>query len=318
MAALIKLQNLTKRFRKKIVLSNINLEINKGEIFGIIGMSGSGKTTLLNTLIGFLEPEEGDILFFSEKKNAYESIYENQLEVRKNFGFATQAASFYPKLTAEENLLHFGALYNLPRNVNKTNAKRLLELTGLSNAKDSLAQNLSGGMEKKLSVACSLIHKPKILILDEPTADLDPLSRNETWEMIQGIHKMGTTIIIASHFLNELEEVCDRVGILYNQTIVAVGTPNQLKDKYFQNEEVHLATQPGNYDKLAKELKRYPSLDIKNILTKNSKLIINTSKAEQVLRQILAIIKKNNENLISIDVKKPSLARIFESLKQSR
>lgn len=316
MPVLIKFKNLTKRFKKRIILTNINLEINKGEIFGIIGMSGSGKTTLLKILIGFLEPEAGDILFYSEKDSCYKSIYRSQLEIRNLFGFATQRPSFYPKLTVEENLLHFGALYHLPKKIAKTNASHLLELTGLLDAKDLLAQNLSGGMQKKLSIACSLIHKPKILILDEPTADLDPLSRKETWQIIKGIHRIGTTVLIASHFLDELEEVCNRLAILYDKRIIATGTPDQLKTQYFKNQEIHLIASPGNYNAIAKALSKYPSLAIKNILVKDHKLIIYTPKAESTLHQILHIIARMDEKLINITLTKPSLAAIFESLKK--
>jgi ABC-2 type transport system ATP-binding protein len=271
---------------------------------------------MLNTLIGFLEPEQGDILYYAEKDKQYKSIYTHHSEVRKMFGFATQAASFYPRLTVEENLLHFGALYNLPKQINQNNAKHLMELTGLLNAKDILAKDLSGGMEKKLSVACSLIHKPKILILDEPTADLDPLSREETWKMVKDIHKMGTTVIVASHFLNELEAVCTRMGILYDQKIIAVGTPDQLKGKYFKNEEISLTTHPGNYKEIAKELNKYSSLGVKSAKIEEHSLVIYTPNAERALTKLLTILRKMGEKLIHVNVTKPSLAEIFESLRK--
>ena len=315
MDTLIRCKNLTKIFKKRVVLNNINLDIKRGEIFGIIGMSCSGKTTLLKTLIGFLEPNHGDILFYSEKGKQYKPIHKNQLEVRKTFGFATQMPSFYPKLTVEENLLHFGSLYNQARSKNKTNAKHLLDLTTLSNAKDILAQNLSGGMEKRLSIACSLIHNPKVLILDEPTADLDPLSRQETWALIKEINKKGTTIIIASHFLAELELVCDRVGILYNNHLIVEGTPEKIKSKFFKNQEIHLCSKPGDYSTIAKALKRYHSLNIEKTAVKDRTLVIHTPKAEKTLHHTIHILERIHEDLISIEVRKPSLTEIFETLK---
>ena len=232
MPPIIQFRNIKKSFGKRVILDGVNLEIDEGEIFGIIGMSGSGKSTILNTLIGYHEPEQGDILFYSYKDKKYKSAIKNIIELRKTFGFAAQNPSFYPRLTVEENLLHFGALYKIPKKVIKENAKHLLELAELYEERKQLAQTLSGGMEKRLSVACSLIHNPKVLILDEPTADLDPIRRKETWELIKEFHKKGTTIIIASHFLAELEPVCTKIAILHDHKISAVGTPAELKKYY--------------------------------------------------------------------------------------
>ncbi|MBW2965513.1 ABC transporter ATP-binding protein [Candidatus Woesearchaeota archaeon] len=235
MPPIIQLKNIKKKFGKRIVLDGVNLEINDKEIFGIIGMSGSGKSTILKTLVGYYEPELGDLLFYSYKDKRYKPIIKHLIEVRKTFGFSAQTSSFYPKLTVEENLLHFGALYKLPYKITKINTERLLKTTELFDARKQLAETLSGGMEKRLSIACSLIHNPKILILDEPTADLDPIRRKETWKLINWLHKAGKTIIIASHFISELELVCTRVALLHQQKIIAVGTPSQLKKKYKKN-----------------------------------------------------------------------------------
>ena len=232
MPPIIKLQNIKKKFKKRLILDNINLEINEGEIFGIIGMSGSGKSTILKLLIGYYEPEEGDIFFYSYKDKNYKSAIKNIIELRKTFGFSAQDPSFYPKLTVEENLYHFGSLYSLPKKLIKENTNDLLEITDLANARKQLAQTLSGGMEKRLSVACSLIHQPKVLILDEPTADLDPIRRKETWNLIKGLHSLGTTIVIASHFLSEIEPVCTKIAILHDHKVIDIGTPVELKKKY--------------------------------------------------------------------------------------
>ena len=232
MPPIIQLKNIKKNFGKRVILDGVDLEIHTKEIFGIIGMSGSGKSTILKTLIGYHEPDLGDLLFYSYKDKKLKPILKNIMEVRKTFGFSAQTPSFYPKLTVEENLMHFGSLYKLPEKVIKINTDRLLEITELSDARKQLAETLSGGMEKRLSIACSLIHRPKVLILDEPTADLDPIRRRETWQLINWLHKTGTTIIIASHFISEIESVCTRSALLHQHKIVDVGTPSQLKKKY--------------------------------------------------------------------------------------
>jgi ABC-2 type transport system ATP-binding protein len=303
-------------FKKTTILDNVTFDINKGEIFGIIGISGSGKTTLLNTLIGFFEPDKGNILIYSEKEKKFVSVYKNLLETRKRFGFATQAASFYPELTVEENLIHFGILYGLSEKTTKINAKRLLDLVGLSNSKNVLAHNLSGGMEKKLGLACAFMHNPEVLILDEPTADLDVLSSVETWNLIKGINKLGTTVIVASHFLSEIESFCDRIAILYDKKIVTVGSPEEVMSKFFKSDEISIITSPGKYNNIASALRKKPSLDIRKIEQNESGLVLHTTQTEKTIYQALRIIDHYKEKLIRLDVKKPSLTKIFDSLKK--
>lgn len=317
MSEYIRLTNLTKRFKKKVVLDKVNLSINKGEIFGIIGMSGSGKTTLLNNLISFIEPEEGDILFYSEKDKKLKSIYKDRKEARRQFGFATQAASFYPKLTVRENLIHFGSLYGLHKKKVKANAEKLLKLTNLENAKNTLAQNLSGGMEKKLGIACSLMHNPSVLILDEPTADLDPLSRADTWKLVNDINKAGTTIIVASHFLSEIEVACDRVGILYNKKIVAVGSPSELKSKHFKSDEIRLMSSPGKYKSILSSLSK-SRFGIQKVNYRDKALLLYTTETQRTIARLLNLLSAKKEKLISLDVSKPPLDEVFESIRDKK
>lgn len=313
---IIRLKGVKKSFDRKVILENVNLDIKKGEIFGVIGLSGSGKTTLLNSLIGFLEPEEGKILYnhptFPTKYAI--SIFDDLLEVRKIFGFAPQNPSFYPKLTAEENLDHFGSLYKIRKDVRKKNIEYLLKLVNLYESKDTVGDALSGGMQKRLSIACALIHNPKVLILDEPTADLDPHLRNQMWDIIKNINKQGTTVLVSSHFLEEVELLCDRIGILHNGNMLEVGTPDQLKDRYSKNEEIHLESSPGRYDLIYKKLRKIRSLSIKRMVNKGNKIIIYTTKAEATLHRLLHILEGTHERLLDIYVNKPTLGEVFESL----
>ncbi|MFH0979087.1 MAG: ABC transporter ATP-binding protein [Candidatus Woesearchaeota archaeon] len=312
--SIIKCVNLTKRFGDNVVLDSISLEIPEGGIFGIIGLSGSGKTTLLNSMIGFLQPDEGEVFFHKPRSSEYLSVSERLMDVKRLFGFATQEPSFYNKLTTEENLDHFGSLYNLPTNVRKANVSLLLELMGLTESKNTLAENLSGGMQRRLGIACSLIHDPKILILDEPTADLDPLLRREMWNLISKINQQGTTVILSSHFLSEIEELCTNVAILHNRKIVDVGTPNELRKKLSTNEEIHLRTASANYEKLIRELQK-ENLFIEQLIEKDHKLVIVTPHAERILHALIHVVERNKESIVDLDVvDKPSLFEVFEHL----
>jgi len=319
---ILKIKNLTKQFGGRVVLNKVNLEIRSGEIFGIIGLSGSGKTTLLNNMIGFLRPEGGDVLFklehlleYKDDAISYRSVFANEDDVKKTFGFAAQTPSFYEKLNCLENLDYFGNLYNLSRDVRKTNSEILLQLMGIYDARENTAGNLSGGMQKRLDIACALMHDPKVLILDEPTADLDPLLRKQMWYLINQINEKGTTIVLSSHFLDELELLCDRVGILYDGQIIKAGTPDEIKDYYSKEEEIRLETSPGRYNKIINALKKDTKhLAIKKMAIQDNKLIIYTMQAERSLHQVLHLLEDMEEILIDVIVEKPTLQEVLERL----
>jgi ABC-2 type transport system ATP-binding protein len=319
---ILRIKDLTKKFGHKTILNKVNLDIKSGEIFGIIGLSGSGKTTLLNTIIGFLHPEGGDVMFklehlldYKDDTLSYRSVFKNTDDIKKSFGFAAQSPSFYRKLTSMENLSYFGDLYNLSSDVKKTNSEILLQLMGIYESRNLQASNMSGGMQKRLDIACALIHDPKLLILDEPTSDLDPILRKQMWYLIKQINEKGTTIILSSHFLDELELLCDRVGILYEGQIIKAGTPNEIKNYYSKEEEIRLETSPGKYNKIINALKKdTKELSIKRMAIEDNKLIIYTQKAERSLHQVLHILENQDEILIDVTVEKPTLHEVLERL----
>ncbi len=311
-----KIANLTKVFGRHVVLNDISLEINAGEIFGIIGASGSGKTTFLNTIIGFLRPEIGDVLFREEhllefkEEDAFVSVYRKPADLKRIIGFASQSPSYYEELTVRENLEYFGSLHNLSNDALTTNMKTLLSLMEIEEYKDMLAKNLSGGMGRRLDIACALIHDPKVLILDEPTSDLDPVLRNHIWKLIQKINKKGTSVILSSHHLREIELLCNRVAILQNGKIIDVGTTDEIKSKFSKNEEIHIESFPGNYE----ELSKISDPNIANVENKKNELVIYTQKPAKVLKLVLNRMDNLKEKIIEIKVNKPSLDDVFFSL----
>ncbi len=315
---ILKLENVSKRFGRHLVLSNINMEIDSGEIFGIIGASGSGKSTMLNLIIGFLEPDVGNVLFkpeqlldYTKEGTQYRSIYKLPGTVKRFFGFATQLPSFYTKLTVKENLEYFGELHGLKKDALQHNIKNLLSFVELEDAKNIIAENLSGGMQRRLDIACALVHDPKILIMDEPTADLDPILMHHIWNLIRKINKKGTTVILSSHNLTKLESLCDRIAILHNKNIVSVGKPDELKNGFSHSEEIEIKSYPGKYDKLMKKIK---SKAIEKMEVKGHRLIILTKQPEKILHNLIHKIEASKENLIDVRLLKPTLHDIFLSV----
>lgn len=312
--AVIRVANVTKAFGNNVVLDNVDLSIYPGDIFGIIGLSGSGKTTLLNSIIGFVEPDAGQIIIKSPADKKDYLLSRNPEVVRTFFGFAAQQPSFYGKLTVEENVNHFSSLYNLPKKERQQRCESLIRMVGLSKSKKVLGQNLSGGMQKRLDIACSLVHNPKVLILDEPTADLDPVSREGMWDIIKEINARGTTILLASHFVNELEVLCSKFAIIHNSKIVETGTPQELKTAYSKNYEITLKTVSKKYEKILKILKAKRSLEINKASEREGAITLFTTKPEQTLYTLAKTIESEKEKIEDITVNKPTIKELFEAV----
>ncbi len=302
---LISFENISKRFKDKSVLKNINFSINQGELYGFIGPSGAGKTTLFKIILGIYKPTKGKIIFKGK------DLTGNIEEIKKQIGYSTQENSFYEKLTVQENLEHYGSLFNVPKQQLKQTIPVLLDLVHLTQAKDTIAYKLSGGMQRRLDLICSIIHNPEILVLDEPTAGLDPVLRKEMWHFIQRIHKTGKTILISSHALGEIDPICTRISILNEGTILATGTPQQLKDEYSKNQEIHLETFPGNYEKIIPLIDRNLVTYIKNL---DHKLLIYTKDSNLFLKKVIPILAKAGESIRTLDVNQPTLDEVFEAL----
>jgi len=306
-APFIQVKNLTKRFGKKnVILDNISLDIPYGEIFGILGKSGSGKTTLLNLIIGFYKPTKGKVYFQGR------DIFKTFGDIERRFGFSTQGLSFYSKLSVMENMYYFGRLYGLKKNEIKEKADELLKLVELDKAKKTLGENLSMGMQKRLDIACSLIHDPEILILDEPTQDLDPLLRKEILSLIKRINDKGTTILITSHLLGEIDYLCKNIAIINDGKVIKMESVSELMEDYSKNKVINLETRDQKYDKYIIELRKIKEVD--HIITEGRMLLIHTPKPGVVIPRVLDLIKNYKDSIISFHLSKPSLEEVFEAV----
>jgi ABC-2 type transport system ATP-binding protein len=225
MAVAVQVAELAKVIREKIIVDRISFSVEEGEIFGLLGANGSGKTTTFNMLSGLLAPSSGSVTILGK------SIRELQ-KVKPEIGFVTQEDSFYETLTVRENLEFFASQSGVPGRDAQERIKKLLAQTKLAEKGGVLASKLSGGMKKRLNIACSLVHDPKVIFFDEPTVGLDPVVRKEIWAVVEELHGMRKTIIITSHYMEEIERLCGRVAIMFNGRIVDSGTPADLKRKY--------------------------------------------------------------------------------------
>lgn len=216
----ISIRNVSKQFGKQEVLKNINLEINEGEIFGLLGPSGAGKSTLVKELVGLDLPTSGENYIFEEKMPS--------LKLMERIGYMAQADALYEDLSANENLQFFASLYGKKGKLQKQRINEVLEIVNLSDHLHKVVKNYSGGMKRRLSLAIALLHDPEMLILDEPTVGIDPVLRKSIWETFYQLNQKGTTIIVTTHVMDEAEK-CDRLGLMRDGKLIAVGTPEDLK-----------------------------------------------------------------------------------------
>lgn len=218
--SIVSICGVSKTFGKQQVLKNINLEINKGEIFGLLGPSGAGKTTLVKELAGLDVPTTGENLVFNEKMPS--------LALMERIGYMAQSDALYGELSAKENLQFFSSLYGLKGKQQDSRIKEVMKTVDLHADLNKLVFNYSGGMKRRLSLAAALLHEPEMLILDEPTVGIDPVLRKSIWDSFYELKKKGTTIIVTTHVMDEAEK-CDRLGMIRNGELIAVGTPEELK-----------------------------------------------------------------------------------------
>ena len=220
--SIIQTTELTKNFKKTLAVDALDLTINSGELFGLVGPDGAGKTTTLRLLAGLLTLSEGDATVAS-----YDLRKESE-SIKKHIGYMAQQFSLYAELTVLENLQFFAEIYDVPKEKMAERTERLLQFARLTEFTDRRAGHLSGGMQKKLALACTLIHEPRILLLDEPTTGVDPISRREFWDILTNLHLNGTTIIVSTPYMDEADR-CSRVGLIYEGQLVICDTPRQIK-----------------------------------------------------------------------------------------
>ncbi|GAB4504423.1 MAG: ABC transporter ATP-binding protein [Anaerolineales bacterium] len=219
---IIQTTHLSRDFKKTRAVDGLSLSIARGELFGLVGPDGAGKTTTLRLLAGLLDITEGEATVAGlDLRKAYEAI-------KPHIGYMAQQFSLYGELSVLENLHFFAAIFGVPEAVRDERIERLLRFASLTEFTDRRAMHLSGGMQKKLALACTLIHEPEILLLDEPTTGVDPLSRREFWNILTELHLQGTTILVSTPYMDEADR-CSRVGLMYAGKLVTCDTPRAIR-----------------------------------------------------------------------------------------
>lgn len=302
---ILELTNLTKKFGDFIAVDNISLTINEGEIFGFLGANGAGKSTTINMISGLLRIHEGEIKVLGK------SIKKNQRFAKMNIGIVPQDIAIYEDLTAYENVKFFAGLYGLRGAVLHERVAEALQFVGLSDKYKSYPKNFSGGMKRRLNIACAIAHRPKLIIMDEPTVGIDPQSRNYILSSVRKLNEMGCTIIYTSHYMEEVEEICSRVAIIDHGKIIAEGTKEQLKAIITNTKDIWVevkSLEPIDVEPL-KEISGVNVVQIEDSFIK-----INSDGEINNLNKIIQYFINHAIEIRSLEEKAPNLETVFLTL----
>ncbi|HQK77226.1 MAG TPA: ABC transporter ATP-binding protein [Candidatus Hydrogenedentes bacterium] len=222
MKTAIRTENLTRRFGSFTAVDGVNLEIEEGDIFGFLGPNGSGKSTVIRMLCGLLLPTEGSAEVLGN------DVVRDSEAVKTSIGYMSQQFSLYPDLTVMENLTFYARIYGIPRRNRRARIEEVIAGAGIQDYRKRLAGQLSGGWKQRLALACALVHRPRLMFLDEPTAGIDPVARRELWNLLFDLSGQGVTFFVTTHYMDEAER-CSHVGYIYFSKLIVCGTPNELK-----------------------------------------------------------------------------------------
>ena len=298
----IKAEGLTKIFNKHLVaVDHVNFSVKRGEIFGFLGPNGAGKTTTINMLITILRPTEGKASILG-----YDIAKQNN-EVRYSIGLVPQEYTADEDLTGYENILLCADLYGISHEVSKKRALELLELVELTEFKDKKVQTFSGGMRRRLELACGLINRPKVLFLDEPTLGLDVQTRSATWNYITRLKKeFGMTLFMTTHYLEEADALCDRIAIIDHGKIIVVGTPTELKDS-LGGDIITVGIQKDvDITGLIKKIEH-----VKEVKKENDTYMIKSENGEITAPLIIEALRKEGHIVTRLSLTKPTLNEVY-------
>lgn len=302
---IIEIKNLVKQYKELKAIDDLSFEVNEGEILGLLGPNGSGKSTTINCILSLLNYSKGTIKIFGKdmKPDAY--------DIKSKIGVVFQDVSVFDELTVYENIDYFCGLYIKDKETRKQYIEDAIKLVGLEDFKKFYPKKLSGGLLRRLNIACGIAHKPKLIFLDEPTVAVDPQSRNNILDGIKQLRENGATIVYTTHYMEEVEILCDRVIILDKGKILATGTTDELKELAKIEEKITVEVNdlvPG-YIKKIKELK-----NVDDVTYTNNILLVTYKKGKNNLVDMIDYLKKESINYNKIYSERPTLNDVFLEL----
>lgn len=302
---IVSIEGLSKKFKQVTAVNNFSLSIYQGEIYGLLGPNGAGKSTTINIISGLLEKDGGSVRIFDK------DIDKEFHNIKRNIGIVPQDLAIYEDLTAFENVSFFASLYGLRGKQLKEAVAQALAFVGLTEKAKELPKRYSGGMKRRLNIACAIAHRPQLIIMDEPTVGIDPQSRNHILQSVKHLNSMGCTIIYTSHYMEEVEEICSRIGIIDHGKLIAEGSKEQLKATITEVSN-YFITVSSTKEIIEDELRAIPGVITSSI--KDNNIGISSWKKNNNLNDILTYLIRKNIQINNIQSKVPDLETVFLNL----
>lgn len=299
----LEVKNLVKRYGKNLAVSDIEFSVNQGEVFGLLGPNGAGKSTTINIITGLIQKDEGTVTILGK------DLDKELTACKYDMGVVPQELAIYEDLTAAQNVSFFGSLYGLKGKELADKVDQTLAFVGLSDKKKHKVKTFSGGMKRRLNIACGLVTDPKILFLDEPTVGIDPQSRNHILESIKQLNEQGLTVIYTTHYMEEAESLCDRIAIMDVGQIVAQGTMDELRNLVVDHWFIKLKTNQAIDERL---IQRIPG--VKSVETIGDQWVIACQNKGTQLRDLIDLFIKHDQMVEELRVEEPDLEDIFLTL----
>jgi len=304
--SIVNMEQVTRNFGDLTAVDKMSLKIEQGEIFGLLGPNGAGKSTAINMIIGLLDIGKGKISILGS------DVRKESMTTKRNTGIVPQEIAIYEDLTSLENVKFFASLYGIKGKALDEAAMEALEFTGLSDKAKSFPKSFSGGMKRRLNIACAIAHKPRLIIMDEPTVGIDPQSRNHILQSVKKLNELGSTIIYTSHYMEEVEEICTRVAIMDHGKIIALGTVEELENLINDKNIVWISVEDSiskvNGD-IIKEIPGVESIEIEDNTVK-----ISSAREVSNLDKIITYFTTSGFSIKNVESKTPDLETVFLSL----
>ena len=299
---MINIENLVKRYGNLVALDHLNLDIEEGEIFGLLGPNGSGKTTAINCMLALLKYDKGTITIFGKE------MQPNSYDIKKNIGVVMQNVAVFDQMTVRENIDYFCGLYIKDKSKRKELVEEAIEFAGLEDFQKMRPKKLSGGLLRRLNIACGIVHKPRLIIMDEPTVAVDPQSRNKILEGILSLNRQGSTIIYTSHYMEEVEQICSRIAIIDHGRVLATGTTEELKKMIKTGETITIEAIALD-EELLTDIRTLPH--VFDVIYDNQVLKIRLSGAKHNLVRILNYLQERDISFGRVFSELPTLNDVF-------
>lgn len=298
----VKIENLVKRYKELIALDHFNLEIQKGEIFGLLGPNGSGKTTTINCLLSLLKYDKGSIEIFGQQMTP------DNYDIKRRIGIVMQNVAVFEELNVYENIDYFCGLYIKDKTLRRQYVEEAIEFAGLGEFVKFRPKKLSGGLLRRLNIACGIAHKPELIILDEPTVAVDPQSRNRILEGIVELNQKGATIIYTSHYMEEVEQICTRIAIMDKGKNIALGTSDELKSMIRNSETIKIHI-PALENSMLEEIRKFEHLYQAEYT--DGLLTLSYDGGKHNLIRILDYLKSKDVSFGKVTSEQPTLNDVF-------